>query len=136
MRQHVFAFLVALAVWLGIAAVVGTVCHQSKAQSTLVVGTSELGLICGRYAVVIRDRATCTTTGPCSGDCYGRMYYFERCEPAAQGGDCVERWRTVPIYHAHKPCEENAIGLCWCDGLWQRGEPTGSTTIVTWCNNP
>jgi hypothetical protein len=137
MRQHVFAFVVALAVWVGTSIILQIPYYESAAQS-ISAGTSVVGLECKRYAAFAFDRATCSTTGPCSGDCYGRMYYWERCEPSQQNGDCTERQKEVDIYNAQKKCNRtpDAWGLCWCNGQWEQRDPTGGKTTVTWCSNP
>jgi len=56
MRQHVFAFLVAPVVWLGIAAVVGTVCHKVEAHSRLAVGTRKTGLVSRTSVTLVREQ--------------------------------------------------------------------------------
>jgi len=56
MRQHVFAFAVAPVVWLGIAAVVGTVCHKVEAHLRLAVGTRKTGLVSRTSVTLVREQ--------------------------------------------------------------------------------
>jgi hypothetical protein len=113
MRQHVFAFLVALVVWMAISLVNATVAvREARAQ------TGGVSLRCEHVFVPEGNAEKRCLPPSCGGNCRGRGVLQGQCINAPAPPN------TICVYYQ---------GMCFCTDEWQLGEQTGETRIVPDC---
>jgi hypothetical protein len=131
MRQHVFAFLVALVVWMAISLVNATVAvREARAQ------TGGVSLRCEHVFVPEGNAEKRCLPPSCGGNCRGRGVLQGQCinAPAPPNTICVEFTNLYsPVYYIYSSGCVYYQGMCFCTDEWQLGEQTGETRIVPDC---
>lgn len=118
MRQHVFAFLVALAVWMIANTASSLWLNREWARSTSIIEgrcqqhRSLLGWDIVQCTIVPADPAN-----ECLHSCLGRVIYQGKCSPQPGSGmACWEQPAIVPIFQVVGPCRwRNGGTSCSCD---------------------
>ncbi|GIV16131.1 MAG: hypothetical protein KatS3mg022_1566 [Armatimonadota bacterium] len=110
MRQHVFAFVVALAVWMG-------VMWLSTIQRVKASATGGLFLEC----TFVHDTwivPQCGAPPGCTGFCSKRVYHTYRCKPGGLLDYCTESIEDGVFYEYYTTnCVYHAPG-CSCNTNW------------------
>ncbi|GIV16133.1 MAG: hypothetical protein KatS3mg022_1568 [Armatimonadota bacterium] len=129
MRQHVFAFVVALAVWVVIGiAHTGFTALRANAQ------TGDIWSRCVRVAYPIGNAEKRCVPPACSSNCRGRVVLGGQCEvPGPPNTTCVAFYSLTPVYYIYSTGCVYYAGSCYCTNQWVLGEKTGETEITPDC---
>ena len=116
MKQHVIAFLIALAVWVVGNAVIGG--YRASAQGSAPTGiTSILPHDCNnRVDQYVIDH--CGRLPFCDGFCSRFDYYTSRCEVDLGGLICDEQWLPTVYKYYRTNCTTSGLG-CVCNSSWK-----------------
>jgi hypothetical protein len=106
MRQHVFAFLVAFAVWVSGNTLFGMMPASAR--------TGGIGMGCEPRTEVVWNNQ-CGTHPSCAGFCSKFTFYTKRCEELS-GLNCSERDGTVQYTHEKFYCSPSWGYGCTCSG--------------------
>jgi len=136
MRQHVFAFLVALVVWVSGSTIINVTLPEASARSTsMVEGRCEF-----EYVPIDWWQQGCQILDTeCMGSCTGLARLDNRCKPVTgTGWVCRDYDATVPVYYFEAPCRwmDTPLGRgCQCDvnGPNVFRYPMELQTLGKWC---
>ncbi len=137
MRQHVFAFLVALVVWIAanvpLALLNGRVYAQSPSGGT----TSGLDFSCNQVAELVKEaERSCNDRGGfCTGKCVADFVTYGYCGlPLQSRYECYEYITTRPVWREETDCVWRN-GVCTCGEDWRYVRTVGSQ-LRWWCDKP
>ena len=129
MRQHVFAFLVALAVWtVGNAALSW---HPARAQGASPASATGIPFqVCEQNAQDYeKDRqVNCVQSIDCPGSCSRKVFHVRRCKWAFEWSSCTEQQRPTQYRWQTVHCIHSAAG-CVCSNTWSDTGQTGTESF-------
>ena len=137
MRQHVFAFMVALAVWAVGNMVIALLDVRVYAQSSNAATTSGLDYSCNQVAELVQEvQRTCTSTGgSCTGRCIADFVTYGYCGlPLQSRYQCYEYVTTRPVWREQTDCVWRN-GICTCGTEWTFLRIVGNLPRW-WCDKP